>query len=447
MDFHPEPTAGDVARASELGRRPDQLVVPIMAGILARCLLHSDGCTIDSADLREETMERARHVARLAADRRPWRADPAHVQARVLRFLEVDAAHFQPWIAGGLAYYALDMESRPMQEPTEYVERFRHWYELRQPSALEAILVCMDCAGRVARTRGARMHLLAPAAKPLRAALLEPYQAYLQGSWQRALAWAFSEWTIDSLTYFSLNLASSSTALAYRLNDVAALVRRACTERDQAIAERASLEEAEVVRRAEQLAVESAAAATARAEAAEAALATREAELRAVNAERDRLANRLAGALSRIETLEGEVDGRERGEATAEPAAPPRPVASPRDSAPAPPSLDGVRIFLFTNQERAGVRQEIRAGFEALGAAAVDVIDVSRSQGPSSYPAEAVVVADITFMAHSDADAVKARAAKAGCRFLPLRGGSATLAERTAAWLAKRPPGDDGAIR
>ena len=38
--------------------------------------------------------------------------------------------------------------------------------------------------------------------------------------------------------------------------------------------------------------------------------------------------------------------------------------------------------------------------------------------------------------AAEDFEAVKARAARAGCRFVPLRGGSATLAERTAAWTA-----------
>jgi tRNA U38,U39,U40 pseudouridine synthase TruA len=46
-------------------------------------------------------------------------------------------------------------------------------------------------------------------------------------------------------------------------------------------------------------------------------------------------------------------------------------------------------VLVFTNQQRAGVREE-------LGAIHVDVIDASRSHGPDAYPPDAIVVADIT---------------------------------------------------
>jgi len=114
----------------------------------------------------------------------------------------------QPWNAGGLAYYALDLA---LGIP-EIVERFRRWHELRQSSPAGTVLLAMDCAGRVARTPGLSTRLPGRAAKPLRLALIDPYQSRFGGSWQKALAWSYAEYSLSSLSYFVLNLASTSTA-------------------------------------------------------------------------------------------------------------------------------------------------------------------------------------------------------------------------------------------
>jgi hypothetical protein len=441
MRYPPDVPAEELARAREMERVPDLIAVPVIAGILARCLLHSEGCTIDDEDRRGRALSRSRDVARLAEGHPLWRKSPDHAHALVLRLVEHDVTELQPWNAGGLAYYALDLASGIPETPAGFVERFRRWHELRQPSLLETVLLAMDCAGRVARTPGLSTHLLGRAAKPLRLALIEPYQSRLAGSWQKALAWSYSEYSLFSLSYFVLNLASTSTALGYKLNDVADLVRRACTERDEALAGRDMLEHEEVERRAEARASERIREAEARISEAEAARDRAMDELRALYEERDRLAGRLAGALSRIESVESQLAA----------SAPPAPARAASEPAPAgdptspaepvtPPTLAGQRVLVFTNQQRAGVREEIRTTFVELGAAQVDVIDASRSHGPDAYPPDAIVVADITFMAHADFDAVKTRAARAGCRFVPLRAGSATLAERTAAWAAGAPP-------
>jgi hypothetical protein len=272
------------------------------------------------------------------------------------------------------------------------------------------------------------MHLLGRAAKPLRLALVEPYRERLRERWDRALAWSYSEYSLDSLSYFVLNLASTSTALGCKLNDIAAMVRRACEERDQAVAARDVLQEEEVERRAHARAEERVGEAEARAAAAEVARDRAADELRVLQSDRDRIAARLAGAQSRIESLEAQLASRKEEGNTAtdpqpSPAAPPTSSVAP--TAPStPPTLAGEHVLVFTNQQRAGIRREIRSAFEALGATAVEVVDVSRSHGPDAYPPDALVVTDITFMSHSDSDAVKAR------------GGSATLAERTAAWIA-----------
>lgn len=416
-------------------------MVPIVAGILAQCLIRTSGCTIEDVEFRDAAVARARRVALLATDRRPWRKAPELTLATVLRFVEEEGTNLQPWNAGGLAYYALELHASAPQKPAEYVERFRQWYELRQPSLLETVLLAIDCAGRISPTPGVSLHLLGRAAKPLRLMLVEPFRARLGGNWERALAWSYSEYTVETLSYFALNLSSTSTALAFKLNDIADMVRRACAERDEAIAERERLEEAEVERRAAARAEEQVNAAGARADAALAESARAVEEAQALRLERDRLSARLAGALSRIESLETQFPGVNRPGEEVPAAAPGLAPAEPVAPADAPPTLAGERILVFTNQERAGIREEIRASFEALGPEGVDVIDVSRSHGPPSYPPGAIVVADITFMPHAAYEVVKARAARSGCRFIALRGGSATLAERAAAWAASgRPP-------
>jgi hypothetical protein len=439
-------TPEELDRARELARVPDLLCVPIVAGILARCLLHTSGCTEEEEEERDEALSRARDVARLATGHPLWRTSAEQAQALVLRLVERDGTKLQPWNGGGLAYYALDFAAGAPETPAGYVERFRRWHALRQPSLLETVLLAIDCAGRVSPTPGVSMHLLGRAAKPLRLALIEPYQERLRGRWDRALAWSYSEYTLDSLSYFVLNLASTSTALGYKLNDVAALVRRACEERDQAIAARDALQEEEVERLAHARAEERVRQAEAAAAATEVARDRTADELRALTSDRDRVAARLAGALSRIESLEAQLTSREAESDIAidpqpSPAAPPTDAAAPTAPA-APPTLAGEYVLVFTNQQRAGVREEIRSSFEALGAMLVEVIDVSRSHGPDTYPPDAVVVADITFMSHADCDAVKGRATRAGCRFVQLRGGSATLAVRTARWRAAGPPHD-----
>jgi hypothetical protein len=441
MDNGHELTPEDLERARELSRVPDLLVVPIVAGILAQCLIRTSGCTIEDMESRAAAVARARRVAMLATERRHWRKAPELALATVLRFVEEEGTNLQPWNAGGLAYYALELHASAPQKPAEYVERFRQWYEQRQPSLLETVLLAIDCAGRISPTPGVSLHLLGRAAKPLRLMLMEPFRARLGGSWERALAWSYSEYTVETLSYFALNLSSTSTALAYKLNGIADMVRQACAERDEAIAEQERLEEAEVERRAAARAEEQVNAAEARADAALAEHARAVEEAQALRSERDRLSARLAGALSRIESLEAQFPSVNRPVEEVPAAAPRLAPAEPVAPPDAPPTLAGERVLVFTNQERAGVREEIRASFEALGPEGVDVIDVSRSHGPPSYPPGAIVVADITFMPHAAYEAVKARAARSECRFIALRGGSATLAERAAAWVATgRPP-------
>jgi len=436
-DISPE----ELDRACKLARVPDLLCVPVVARVLARCLLLTKGCTEDTDEERTAALSRARDVARLGSGHPLWRTAPDQARALVLRLLELDGTKLQPWNAAGLAYYALELTGSTPKTPAEYVERFRRWHALWHPSLIETVLLAMDCAGRISPTSGVSMHLMGRAAKPLRMALIEPYQERLGGSWERALTWSFSEYTLESLSYFVLNLASTSTALSYKLYDLAVTVRQALDERDQAISARDLPQGEEVERRTEIREEERIREAERRLDAANLARERAVGELRAVQSERELVAARLARAQSRIESLEAQLAHR-HAQSSGKPAdsltsLPAGPVSATTPIAPPPPpTLTGEYVLVFTNQQRAGVRESIRTAFVALGATTVEVIDVSRSHGPDVYPQNAVIAIDITSMSHADHDTVKARATRAGCRFVQLRGGSATLAERTAERLA-----------
>jgi hypothetical protein len=122
-------------------------------------------------------------------------------------------------------------------------------------------------------------------------------------------------------------------------------------------------------------------------------------------------------------------------EAVQRPEPPPAPAPEPEDPFP----LRGERILLFTNQEREGVRAEQAASLEALGATVTVYFNKSlRTRGPESYPADAVVVNDLSFQPHAKADEVKRRAKRSGSRYVEGRFGSGGLARAVVEYVVQQ---------
>ncbi len=100
---------------------------------------------------------------------------------------------------------------------------------------------------------------------------------------------------------------------------------------------------------------------------------------------------------------------------------PPAPFATPAvvpaSGAEQRPSLEGRRVFLFTNKERGGAREAFHAELAALGAADPKVYETKGATvpGPKAFPPRSVVIVDTSFMSHSFSSVIsrRARAAEA----------------------------------
>ncbi len=123
--------------------------------------------------------------------------------------------------------------------------------------------------------------------------------------------------------------------------------------------------------------------------------------------------------------------------------APPPPVAA---DAPAPPPpapeiedptpLAGERVFLFTNQEREGVRAEQAAALEALGAEVTVYFNKSlRTRAPDAFPPDVIVVSDVAFAPHAKTDEIKKRAKKSGVRYVEGKFGAGSIARAVAEYI------------
>jgi hypothetical protein len=91
---------------------------------------------------------------------------------------------------------------------------------------------------------------------------------------------------------------------------------------------------------------------------------------------------------------------------------PSAPLAAPVVIATARPSLEGRRVFLFTNKERGGAREAFRAELEALGASEPRVYETKGATvpGPRTFPPGSVVIVDTSFMSHSFSGVISRRA-------------------------------------
>lgn len=97
--------------------------------------------------------------------------------------------------------------------------------------------------------------------------------------------------------------------------------------------------------------------------------------------------------------------------------------------------LAGRRILLFTGAQAADTREAMRRSFFEFGARQVDCYYVDRERGPETYPDESLVVIDVTFMPHSVSDPIMNRARASGVRCFPCRRGASLIAREVATRL------------
>jgi predicted RNase H-like nuclease (RuvC/YqgF family) len=102
-------------------------------------------------------------------------------------------------------------------------------------------------------------------------------------------------------------------------------------------------------------------------------------------------------------------------------------------------SFAGRRVLLFTGHAVASTREAMRESFFEVGAMQVDCYWTDKARGPETFPEEAIVVIDVTFMSHSDSASIQARAARVGAWCLVCRRGASLIGREAAArFLARR---------
>jgi hypothetical protein len=162
--------------------------------------------------------------------------------------------------------------------------------------------------------------------------------------------------------------------------------------------------------------------------------------------ERDHHVDRHAGAESRAEAIRVElVDARDRIRlleaelATAtrvreqlEESVEAEASLAPGTVLPPPNCFEGRRILLFTGHQAADVREAMRLKFFEFGAAQVDCYWVDKDRGPDSYPPGSIVVIDVTFMPHTVSDPIVSRARTSGVRCFPCRRNASLIAREVA---------------
>jgi hypothetical protein len=172
-----------------------------------------------------------------------------------------------------------------------------------------------------------------------------------------------------------------------------------------------------------------------------------------VQRERDLVAGRDARSRSRAESLERELKAarlaqerlerelrtaREERDRLAEQLAAHEAVADVTVPTALPANLfAGRRVLLFTGVESADARAALAQGFWDLGPAQVDCYWTDKARGPDVFPAEAIIVADVTFMSHSEWGSIQDRARAAGAWHYWGKHGAATLSRAVAAAWSK----------
>jgi hypothetical protein len=249
----------------------------------------------------------------------------------------------------------------------------------------------------------------APAADKLYQAFDRALKARGASTWPAVVEAVDATWQAAPVAW-TLLLAAEDAVNAFDAALRAAEEREAAARADAEAAIKAAAKSAE----------EAAAARTAHA--GEAALRVAEARIRELeeavaHARRDAAEARLKASRSQTAL--------ERLTAPEEPEAPtPAPAPVPPPPPPPPPEpedpfpLKGERVFLFTNQEREGVRAEQAAALEALGAEVTVYFNKSlRTRAPDAFPPDVIVVSDVAFAPHAKTDEIKKRAKKSGVRF------------------------------
>jgi hypothetical protein len=428
--------------------RTDYLVIPLIAGVLANCLLADEAIEGPGHDIAPDLLDLARSVRDLAAaarDGNSWE-DETHAYGIIASLVFCNWPGIITW--GSLSWYRvrLDIGWTP-RASTDLAAALRVLGANPAPSWTESvILAALAAQGAPGARANKEFNLLGKAGRPLRVVLADRMRRANLGNWPAALTAAIDDWTVPTLQQLARSQASAGDAAILYVSDLREANPERPSERSEALPQP---EPAPPSRD------------TGEAQAAEQLINEAVAEIThwrtqrdRAQQERDRFADRDARHRSHIESLERElqsarisltrlesqlVTARQERDQFAERIAAYESIAvdAPPSSAPARDTFAGRRVLVFTGAENADARAAFEQSFRDLGATQVDCYWADRSRGPDMFPADAIVAVDVSFMSHATWGAIQDRARATGAWFYWGRHGAATLSRATAAaWVA-----------
>lgn len=431
--------------------RTDYMVIPLIAGVMARCILADDA----EASAPTRLYREAKAIQELADRGRtePWDGD-LHAYGIVANLV------FCNWPAA-MAWGSVSYERTILRLPFSAAGDQRMSAAVRflgaqpPPSLTESVIVALLASMESGIGRGG-VPMLGKAGRRVRVVLADRLRRDGLVTWPRILAAAVDDWTIRTVELLAQhNAAAGDAALRSMIDELDQSITDIENEGDpaepsgQGTASGRS-ENSDSRARERQPADE--------AEAAEQLIADAVAEIEfwrgrrdAVEKERDTFAQRDARSRSRVESLERQLAAervkrqaleRELADLHAQRERYVERVAAEEallDDAPppAPDTFAGRRVLFFSGIENADARAALAQGFWDLGAAQVDTYWTDKTRGPDAFPGDAIIAMDVSHMAHATWSAILEKAKSAGAWWYWGKHGATTMARATAAAWSK----------
>ena len=428
--------------------RTDYLVIPLIGGVLANCFLADEAIEGAANGQPRELLDQARAIRDLAGaarDGKSWE-DETHAYGIIANLVFCEWPGLLAW--GSHSWYRVRLGIGWMPRASQDIAAaVRALSAQPAPSWTESVIIAAFAATAAGPGTNRDFHLLGKVGRSLRVVLADRLRRGNLANWPAALSAAIDDWTVPTLQQLARSQARAGDAAI------------------QYVADREDEAKAKAVTRAESLGAlplpepPPPLRDTGETQAAEKLIEDAITEIThwrtqrdRVQQERDRLADRDARHHSHIESLDRELRStrasltrlesqlatvRQERDQFAERIAAYESVAEDAPSvAPATDTFAGRRVLVFTGAENADARAAFAQGFHDLGAAQVDCYWADRSRGPDTFPADAIVAVDVSFMSHSTWNAIQERVRAAGAWCYWGKHGAATLSRATAAaWM------------
>jgi hypothetical protein len=355
---------------------------------------------------------------------------------------------FDAWVPAGYAFalFQEDMGKSATALPSSVIR----WIDAHPDAPLAEIMIVASIGCHGVETRRDEHPIQARATRGLRVALARRLRDRGLTTWQAVLHAAMS-WTIEDVARHAAAVSAACTEMFFLTGDAAEASMRAEAKLDPLAASRSADRSTPPEPAVAEDAHEALPPAHDLTE-LHARMDTLRQQVLTARRERDELAHRVSRIDSRAESLQEELEQacrqiddlelqllmlrRERDELAEQIDV--DEAFSARSPAELPPLLQGRDVVLFTGQAQADVRQAMEQSFYDAGARAVTSYWTEKVRGPARVPPDTLVVVDITFMSHGDADAARAMAERSGVTPFLCRRGSSSLAREVVTRLASR---------